>query len=346
VVNVRTAARIAAIGAGGAALSTGLLAGTLFGQAMLARRTIPGAESPPPRGDGRYGHVTGPPLRLVMLGDSTAAGYGVTKPRQTPGALLATGLAARTRRPVALRTLAVVGATSAMLAPQVLEAIALRPDLAVILVGANDVTHRISPTTSARQLVQAVHALRAAGARVVVGTCPDLGTILPVPRPLRWFARRWSRQMAAAQTVAAVGAGAATVSLCDLLGPRFAADPVRMFGGDRFHPSIEGYAAAAAVLLPTVVSQLTGDAPILRGDEGVRALPQAAEEATRQPGTEITPARVAGREHGPAGRWVELRTRMWAAIRPTDPHMQGAHVRSEGDGHVTPASPSTVERAA
>ena len=52
-----------------------------------------------------------------------------------------------------------------------------------------------------RYLVDAVRTLRDAGCEVVVGTCPDLGTIRPIQPPLRWLARRWSRQLAAAQTV-------------------------------------------------------------------------------------------------------------------------------------------------
>jgi lysophospholipase L1-like esterase len=333
---IRQAARVAAFGAGGATLAWIFMTGVLMGQAAMARRTIPKAEAPPPRGDGRYGNGHGgKPLTLVMLGDSTASGYGVEKPRQTPGALLATGLAARLRRPVYLRTFAVVGATSTMLAPQVEAAVAVRPDVAVILVGGNDVTHRISPAVAVRHLVEAVRALRAAGARVVVGTCPDLGTIQPIQPPLRWLAGRWSREMAAAQTVAVVEAGGATVSLGNLLGPAFAAEPQRMFGRDGFHPSAEGYAAAAAAMLPTLVAVVSGEAeapaslpPALAGDEGVRSLPQAAVEAVDTPGTELTGARVAGRERGPAGRWVHLRRRVRQTIRPADPVPNGGHVLS------------------
>ncbi len=75
---VQTAARAAAYGAGAAALGSGFLIGVLFSQAALARRTIPRAEAPPPRSEGRYGHGTASaPVRLVVLGDSSAAGYGV-----------------------------------------------------------------------------------------------------------------------------------------------------------------------------------------------------------------------------------------------------------------------------
>jgi lysophospholipase L1-like esterase len=311
-------ARLAGYGVAGAAVAAVGGIGLLVGQAEQARRTIPRAQTPPPRGDGRFGaRLGGEAITVAILGDSVAAGYGVGKPRQTPGALLATGISRRLGRPVRLHRLAVVGATSARLAPQVADALELRPDLAVIVVGGNDVTHGTHPTVAVRHLVAAVRALRAAGTEVVVGTCPDLGTILPIRPPLRWLARRWSRQLAAAQTVAVVEAGGATVSLGDLLGPRFAAEPHRMFSADRFHPSPDGYATAAAALLPTALAALGAADP--RGTvTGVRSLSQAAAEASRRAGTEVSLASVGGQEHGPAGRWAALRRRVRAAI-PASP---------------------------
>lgn len=311
-------ARIIGYGVAGAAAGALGGAAVLLGQAQQARRTIPRAQAPPPRGDGRYGgKAGGEPLNLVVLGDSVAAGYGVTKPRQTPGALLAIGISRRLGRPVRLRRLAVVGSESRQLAPQVDAALELPPDLAVIIVGGNDVTHRIPPAVAVRHLVAAVRRLRAAGAEVVVGTCPDLGTIRPIRPPLRWLARRLSRQLATAQTVAVVEAGGWTVSLGDLLGPQFAAEPQRMFGLDRFHPSAEGYATAAAAILPTVLAALGVGHPS-RTAAGIRSLPHAAVTASRRAGTEVSGASVAGRERGPAGRWAALRTRVRSAIRPSD----------------------------
>jgi hypothetical protein len=147
---------------------------------------------------------------------------------------------------------------------------------------------------------------------VVVATCPDLGTIEPVAQPLRLIARRLSRDLAAAQTVAVVEAGGRTVSLGNLLGPIFEADPVRMFSSDHFHPSAEGYARAAAVMMPTLMAVLGEDdrAPAT-GADGVRSLPEAAQEAVRAAGTEVSAAKVDGRERGPAGRWAELRRHPW-----------------------------------
>jgi lysophospholipase L1-like esterase len=295
-------------------------AAVLAGQANQARRVIPRAEAPPPRANGVYGaRFGGPPLVLALLGDSTAAGYGVDRPRETPGALLAAGICRRLQRPVRLHCLAVVGAASAHLPPQVETAVELRPDLTVILIGGNDVTHRANRGAAVRHLVQAVRTLREVGAEVVVGTCPDLGTIQPIRPPLRHLARRWSRQLAAAQTVAVVEAGGWTVSLADLLGPRFAAEPHRMFGRDRFHPSVEGYATAAAALLPTACAALGVRGPSVRTSaEHVQALPDAATLASRRAGTEVSGATVAGRERAATGRWAALRRRVRAGIRPAD----------------------------
>lgn len=314
----RQIARLAAIGTGATAAAAVATGGVLLGQARQARRTIPMAEAPPPRCDGVYGaKLPGPPVTMVVLGDSSAAGYGVHRRRETPGALLATGLSRRLQRPVRLHRFAVVGAISSGLKHQVEAALECRPDVAVILIGGNDVTNRTPLGLAVRYLVEAVRTLRAAGCEVVVGTCPDLGAIQPIQPPLRWLARRWSRQLAAAQTVAVVEAGGWTVSLGDLLGPRFAAEPTRMFAWDRFHPSAEGYAVAAAALLPTVLSALgTGQErrPAPARGEGVRSLPAAAQEAARQPGTEVSGTRVRGRERGPAGRWAQLRRRAFFGV--------------------------------
>jgi len=228
----------------------------------------------------------------------------VHRPRETPGALLATGVSRRLRRPVRLYRVAVVGSMSSGLPYQVDAALEYEPDIAVILIGGNDVTHHSARDAAVRYLADAVRRLRAAGCRVVVGTCPDIGAIQPIKPPLRWLARKWSRDLAAAQTVAVVEAGGRTVSLGDLLGPIFAADPVRMFSSDHFHPSAEGYARAAAVVLPTLLAALGEDdrAP-LRPAEGVVGLEAA--------GTEVSGTKVDGRELGPAGRWAQLRRHPW-----------------------------------
>ncbi|MFI0937982.1 SGNH/GDSL hydrolase family protein [Streptomyces sp. NPDC021020] len=316
----RRIAGAAAVGGGGISLLGGAAVGLVLAEVRLARRVVGGSGDVPPRADGRYGSAFAhpgaePPLRLVLVGDSTAAGQGVHRAGQTPGALLASGLAAVAERPVRLVTVAQPGAQSDDLPRQVeliLESGTAPPDVAVIMIGANDVTHRMPPATSVRLLADAVRQLRAAGVGVVVGTCPDLGSVEPVYQPLRWLARRMSRQLAAAQTIAVVEAGGRTVSLGDLLGPEFEARPRELFGPDNYHPSAEGYATAAMAVLPTLCAvlglwPLADERPDARRGEGFLPVAQAAAEAAGTGGTEVTAARDTAA--GPRGRWALVKRR-------------------------------------
>ncbi len=199
----------------------------------------------------------GEPLDLLILGDSIAAGLGAQRRKETLGARIAIGLAKKAKRPVRLRTAAVVGSESSGLGLQ-LDDLShdYRPDVAVIVVGGNDITHRIPVSTAVHHLVAAIIRLRARGAQVVVGTCPDLGALRPVPQPLRSLGSRMSRQLAEAQSDAAVAAGAYAVSLRHAVGPFFISQPDEMFSLDRFHPSPLGYRRTAEALLPAVAGAL------------------------------------------------------------------------------------------
>lgn len=198
-----------------------------------------------------YGH----PVDLLLLGDSIAAGLGAERRKDTLGGRLSKGLATHLQRGVRLRTVAVVGAESSTLAAQ-LDTLppGYRADVAVVVVGGNDVTHRVPVAEAAAHLGEVVARLRASGTEVVVGTCPDLGMLRPVPQPLRSLGSLASRQLARAQTAAAVAAGAHAVSLSDVVGPFFVTDPDAMFSLDRFHPSALGYRRTAQALLPSLLT--------------------------------------------------------------------------------------------
>lgn len=325
----RHIAQAAAFGGGFGVAGIGVLGifgyGLIKMEAHLARRIVGQPFEGAPDDDGLYGAGPGAPIELFVLGDSSAAGMGADHRHQTVGGILANGVSAFSGRPVRLTNVAVIGAESSGLDLQVVNALDVvpAPDAAVILIGANDVTHRIDKSVAVRHLEEAVRQLREAGAEVVVGTCPDLGTLQPIAQPLRALARRWSRDLAAAQTVAVVEAGGRTVSLGDLIGPEFAESPSEMFSTDRFHPSPAGYARAAAALLPSVCSALglwDEEAALLaarrRGDI-VRPVSRAATRAVSDPGTEVSPTRIGGQSRGPLGRWAVVLHRV---RRPFPPH--------------------------
>lgn len=311
----RRAKRLA-VGAAYGGGSAGLLAlvgiGVVAGEAKLARHTIgePTEHSPDPAGSYGQPRRGQRPLRLATLGDSSAAGLGVDDSAQTPGALLAGMLARDLGRRVELDQQAVTGARSKDLDIQVQRALRHPVDIAVIMVGANDVTHRVTPGDASRALGRAIGTLRAAGVEVVVGTCPDLGSVKPLLQPLRALARVRSRQMAQAQTVVAVEQGATAVSLGNLLGPEFATDP-GMWSADRFHPSPAGYARVVEALLPSVLQAmgLPGVTEVV-GDS-VQDLDVAAAVAASSPGLEVgTVEGGEGAASAGPGRLARLRRRV------------------------------------
>lgn len=197
----------------------------------------------------RFQRGIGVDLHLMIFGDSTATGYGCRCADEVPGALIARSLAEWSGGNVRLSTKALVGATSKGLSGQVDATFVAGspPDVAVILIGANDITAVNGISASARRLGLAVQRLRDGGASVVVGTCPDLGIITAIPQPLRWVARTRGLQLARAQAVAVEEAGGVAVPLAGLLAPMFFRAP-ELLSPDRYHPSAAGYALIAEQL--------------------------------------------------------------------------------------------------
>ena len=240
----------------------------LSGQADQARRVIPKSWDIPPRADGVYSPGGGPSerwhrgvpfdLHLMVFGDSTASGYGCQTGDELPGVLIARGLAEESGARIRLSTKAIVGATSKGLAGQI-DAMFVTgppPDAAVIMIGANDITKPNGIGPSARRVGRAVRRLRASGAVVVVGTCPDFGVIRAIPQPLRWVARSRGLRLARAQAAEVRAAGGIPVPFSDLLAPEFHKAPEVLFSHDMFHPSAAGYSLAARQLLPALSNAL------------------------------------------------------------------------------------------
>lgn len=253
--------RLTVVGAACVVLAAGSALGArelLKAQARTARVAIgkPLGEEPH-RADRTYKKKHGDRIDLLLLGDSIAAGLGADSAEHTLGAQLAKRLARHTQRSVRLHTAARVGAESSMLRAQLAGLPAgYSPDVAVIVVGGNDVTHRVRVAESVAHLAEAVRALGDSGAVVVVGLCPDLGTLAAVPQPLRGLAGRASRQLASAQLEEVTALGARAVSLAEVVGPFFVTRPDEMFAVDRFHPSGAGYRRTAKALLPSVLAGL------------------------------------------------------------------------------------------
>jgi lysophospholipase L1-like esterase len=240
-----------------------LIAGTVGGAALLAGEAVVARNrryAKPEMGLAlrtSMGPDSAVRLRLVLMGDSSALGVGVEQLADTIGGqlaqMLADGSPGAPARHVQLSSVGVSGSRSTDLATQVARALlGGRPDVAVILIGANDATSMRRPSEAAAYLGAAVRRLRDAGVEVVVGTCPDLGAVRAIAPPLRQIAGWLGRRIARSQARAVEAAGGTVVDLAAETGAVFRADAGTLCY-DGFHPSADGYRVWAHALLPAVI---------------------------------------------------------------------------------------------
>lgn len=108
-------------------------------QGLRARFTIKMAAPAGGSTSGTVGDTPGAPMRIVVVGDSTAAGCGVDVHDDGFPGCLARELAARTGRRVTWETVGQFGATASRIRHRLLPHVSKDLDLAVLLAGANDV---------------------------------------------------------------------------------------------------------------------------------------------------------------------------------------------------------------
>ena len=196
-------------------------------------------------------------LRFCVLGDSIAFGQGATRPEDTIGRRLSRALV-EAGHPNALNVVAQPRARSDALAGQVRLAIEWRADLALVIIGANDLTHFVPVPRAATQLGNAVRQLRRGGVEVIVVPAPDMSVVPWVPPQMREVVSGISAELRRAQTRIATDEGAGVVDLhIEGPGADFAGD-LDLFSADRFHPSSKGYANIAAALVPAAIAAAAG----------------------------------------------------------------------------------------
>ncbi|MGH8930220.1 MAG: SGNH/GDSL hydrolase family protein [Egibacteraceae bacterium] len=208
--------------------------------------------------DTTVGPTSGEPADLVILGDSTAAGVGSPSLEESLPVLVAERVASRLGRPVHVTGLSVPGArTATALENQVPMLAGLDPDVVLIVIGANDVTHVTPPWAMRRQTAALIDGARAAsGAPVVIGGIPEFRTVPALLQPLRWVVGRYASALREVQRGAVRAAGVPYVDIAALASPRFIGKPESM-SPDGYHPSPLGYSFWADALAPAVAETLT-----------------------------------------------------------------------------------------
>ncbi|CAN5156818.1 SGNH/GDSL hydrolase family protein [soil metagenome] len=208
----------------------------LVAQARRLRRSaliLPDAAQP------WSGEVAGPdPLRLLVLGDSTAAGVGAaTQDAALPGNL-GRELTARLHRGVQWRAVGQNGATSRDLLERYLgEATAAPADLVFLSIGANDALGLRSRGAFVRDILSLIATLQAASPGVVIllSSMPGFAQFELLPNPLRWNLALHSISLESAERAAVAGIAGVYMSSP---APTYTAG---FFAPDLFHPSESGY---------------------------------------------------------------------------------------------------------
>lgn len=222
-----------------------VLAPVLFAQGLVTRRTVPKLPEPPGARDGTAGD--GPALRLLVLGDSAAAGVGATHQDEALLGQVVSRLIGDFRVTWALR--AKTGNTTASILQWLDAQPAERYDVAVISLGVNDVTGLVGRDRWRSQQAELRSVLRDKFGidTLLVSGLPPLHGFPALPQPLRWVigARATQFNDDLRQDVA----GAEATTFLDL---RFSADTTLM-ASDGFHPGPGIYAQwgeKVAALIP------------------------------------------------------------------------------------------------
>ncbi len=195
--------------------------------------------------------AAGPPLRVVWLGDSLAAGVGTTDEDGS----VARQVARRTGRPVDVEVLAVSGARIGDVLDQQLPRLTGTPDIVFISAGANDTTH-VTSLEDFEQRYEAVLAKLPASTSVVLLGVPDMGSTTRLAQPLRVIAGIRANQLDNVVHDLARRHDLAYVNIASQTGPKFRADPDRYFAADHYHPNDQGYTVWADAITPVLAWQL------------------------------------------------------------------------------------------
>lgn len=193
------------------------------------------------------------PMTLLVLGDSTAAGVGVTTQADALPGNLARQLGARTGRGVHWTAAGRNGATSRDLITDYLDtAVADRWDVVFLTVGANDALALRTRSAFARDMRVILNALTAVSPVVLVSSLPAFFRFELLPNPLRFNLYLHSRSLEDAARAVAVTFDTVHMS------PPPPPYTDGFFATDMFHPSATGYrdwaefavadAAAAGIL--------------------------------------------------------------------------------------------------
>ncbi len=232
-------------------LTTALLLPVMLYQGKRVRRTTPRLPEAAGPQDGQYGD--GPPEhRLLVIGESTAAGVGVDSHDQGLASQLALHLHQRTGRTIAWHTWGINGITMGGLLGKLATAELPKADTVLLSMGVNDTTGLTPRRRFRQQLIELHQRLMPEDDGPLYLICvPPMHRFTALPAPLRqlmgWRAHQLDR----------VYARLARAQPADFVHLRYptVTDP-DMLARDGYHPGVKGYAYIGDVLSEALVGRV------------------------------------------------------------------------------------------
>lgn len=163
----------------------------LAAQAALVRRRLPRLPEATGLREGVAGTgVAAAPLRLLIAGDSSAAGVGVDTQDDALAGQLMRQLLARGLHSVHWRLVARSGVTTEQLIDLLRQAAPLHADVAVIVTGVNDLVDQVPSRRAVQARERLANVLRNGHGVRHVAFCPlpPVHQFPSLPQPLRWLA--------------------------------------------------------------------------------------------------------------------------------------------------------------
>ena len=215
-------------------LVTLLLAPLFIVQGLYVRRVTPKLPEPVGARSGTSG--SGPRTRLLIVGDSAAAGVGVDTQEQALSGRLVTTLSST--REVSWKLLALTGDDSGEVLVRLKSEAKEALDTVVVSVGVNDVTGRTGSEAWARNLQNMIDILKTnfSAQRIFLSSIPPMHIFPALPQPLRWWLGVRAKKLnAIMKKIAEANAK------CFLVQAPFPIDN-QYIAADGFHPGEPAYA--------------------------------------------------------------------------------------------------------
>ncbi|MEU5884429.1 SGNH/GDSL hydrolase family protein [Spirillospora sp. NPDC047279] len=231
---------------------------------LQARRTARNTPRLDPASGAEQGVITGiaPEFRILVIGESTAAGVGAIAHAEALPGFLAGALHDHLQRSVAWSVTGRNGATARRVTTDLVPALnGTTPDLVVVTVGINDLLRRRSLERWAADLAELITALRTRyrTAGVIVAGMPPVHRFPAIPQPLRMVLGAQARAMDRTMREVAREYGAFHVPMDEAM-----ARDRELFARDGFHPSPAGYRVWAHDLARAVSSPAAYSAQLSR----------------------------------------------------------------------------------